>query len=110
MGKHGKRDKAPRMTLPEMAEAILGETGAAMSAHEVWAEAVSRGWAGRAMTAAERPETSMAGWLYKTAKKGGHGIVAEGEGPVRFRLRETGEGRPRGTKGKNGVESGAGRG
>ena len=86
MKKTPKNDKKGKMTLREIALEILAEEGREMSAHEIWEEAVKRGLDKRSSSHAERPETTMAGFLYRAERDGEDGIVARGEYPVKFRL------------------------
>ena len=97
MGKHKHKEKIPRMTLPAIARMILAESGTAMSAHEVWTAAVERGLDRRALTTADRPETTLSAYLYKASKRKNRAIEASGEAPVRFRW--TGKAAAAGTDG-----------
>lgn len=85
MKKSTKNDKGSKMSLREMALEILSG-GKEMSAHEVWVAAEERGLTERSNSSAERPETTMAAFLYRSAADGKCGITARGQNPVKFRI------------------------
>lgn len=85
MKKIPKNGKKGKMTLREIALEILSG-GREMSANEIWKEAVRRGLDKQSSSQAERPETTMAGFLYRAARDGEDGISARGEYPTKFRV------------------------
>lgn len=86
MSKPPKAPKPARMSLSEITLKLLGEAREPLSAHDLWQEVVRQGLDKRCTSEADRPETTMAGCLYKWARTKKKGVVATGSFPVKFRL------------------------